>query len=41
MSERSWGSHVRNSVFARLVAIMLALAASLLALVASFFVLYV
>jgi signal transduction histidine kinase len=40
MSERAWRSHVRNSVFAKLVAIMLVMAASLLVLVAGFFLLY-
>lgn len=40
MSERSWRRHVRQSVFAKLVAIMLTMAASLLVLVTAFFVLY-
>jgi len=40
MSERSWRAHLRQSVFAKLVAIMFAMAASLLVLVAAFFVLY-
>jgi signal transduction histidine kinase len=40
MSKDSWRAHVRQSVFAKLVAIMLTMAASLLVLVAAFFVLY-
>ncbi|MGH9841794.1 MAG: sensor histidine kinase [Blastocatellia bacterium] len=40
MSERAWRPHVRQSVFAKLVVIMLTLAASLLALVAGSFRLY-
>jgi signal transduction histidine kinase len=40
MSERQSRRHLRHSVFARLVAIMLTMAASLLVLVAVFFVLY-
>jgi signal transduction histidine kinase len=40
MSEPAWPSRARQSVFAKLVAIMLTMAASLLVLVAAFFVLY-
>ena len=40
MSERAWRPRVRQSVFAKLVAIMLTMAAGLLMLVAAFFVLY-
>jgi hypothetical protein len=40
MAERSWRLHARQSVFAKLVAIMLAMAASPLVLVVPFFVLY-
>ncbi len=41
MRERAWLLHVRQSVFTRLVAIMLALATILLVLVFGFFLLYV
>ena len=37
MSEGAWFLHVRQSVFTKLVAIMLAMAALLLALVVGFF----
>jgi signal transduction histidine kinase len=40
MSERAWFLHVRQSVFTKLVAIMLSMAAILLALVVGFFLLY-
>jgi signal transduction histidine kinase len=40
MSEHAWYLRLRQSVFAKLVAIMLTMAASLLVLVAAFFVLY-
>jgi len=40
MTERWWPLRVRHSVFAKLVAIMFTMAASLLALVAAFFVVY-
>jgi signal transduction histidine kinase len=40
MSERAWFLHVRQSVFTKLVAIMLSMAALLLALVIAFFLLY-
>jgi signal transduction histidine kinase len=40
MSERPWFRHVRQSVFTKLVAIMLSMAAILLALVIAFFLLY-
>ena len=40
MSERAWLLHVRQSVFTKLVAIMLAMAAILLVLVLAFVLLY-
>jgi signal transduction histidine kinase len=40
MRERAWFRHVRQSVFTKLVLIMLSMAATLLALVAAFFLLY-
>src|SRR5713101_4700905 len=40
MSKRPWRTHVRQSVFAKFVAIMLTMAASLLVLVAGFVLLY-
>ncbi|MGH9383601.1 MAG: hypothetical protein ACRD2N_04875, partial [Vicinamibacterales bacterium] len=41
MTERAWIRHVRQSVFTKLVAITLAMAAILLVLVLGFFLLYV
>jgi signal transduction histidine kinase len=41
MNERVAGPHVRHSVFAKVVTVMLAMAATLLALVAGFFLLYI